>query len=73
MSYLVVEVKNKRSSALIALNQNKYDVIDCSNKTNCKMQGLGFKCPAYCPYIVEAKKFFRGFKTNFRVEVLSSS
>ncbi len=69
----ILEVKNKRSSAIIYINGQEVEVLECTNSTSCRIQGVkGLSCPQYCPFIVDAKKFVHGMKTKNKVEVLNT-
>ncbi|MET1125212.1 MAG: hypothetical protein ABWW66_08185 [Archaeoglobaceae archaeon] len=66
---LLVEVKNKRVSAILSVTEKSFKVLDCTNSANCRV--LGISCSASCPLIADAKRFVRGWRTRHRVEVLS--
>ncbi|WP_202320037.1 hypothetical protein [Archaeoglobus neptunius] len=68
----ILEIRNRRHSAVVYINDTKIEVLECSNTTSCKIQGVkGTGCPNYCPFIVDAKRYMQGLRTKFRVEVLS--
>lgn len=70
----ILQVKNRRHTAVIYVNGSKIEVVDCSNSTNCRIQGVkGGGCPSYCPFVVDAKRYVQGLRTKYRVEVLNPS
>ncbi len=69
---ILVEVRNRRVSAIIAVSDGDCEVLECENKQTCKIAGIASnRCPAYCPLVVDAKRFARGQSTRYRVDVLS--
>ncbi|WP_290597740.1 MULTISPECIES: hypothetical protein [unclassified Archaeoglobus] len=69
----ILEVKNKRNSAIIYIRDQNIEVLECSNSVSCRIQGVkGLGCPQYCPFIVDAKKYLHGMKTKNKVEVLNT-
>lgn len=70
----ILEVKNKRSSAVLYVGDEEIEVLECTNSTSCRIQGVkGLVCPQYCPFIADAKKFLKGMKTKHAVEILNPS
>ena len=70
---VILEVRNRYHTAVIYINNKNVEVVECTNSPSCKIQGVvSGRCPDYCPFIVEAKKFVGGVRTKYRVEVLSS-
>ncbi len=70
---VILEVRNRYHSAVIYINNKNVEVVECTNSSACRIQGVaGRRCPEYCPFVVEAKKFVGGLRTKYRVEVLSS-
>ncbi len=68
----VLQVKNKRHIVAVYVDGTSIEVIDCTNATNCRIQGVrGARCPSYCPFIADAKRYVRGLRTKYRVEVLN--
>lgn len=70
----ILEVKNKRSSAVLYFSDGEIEVLECTNTTSCRIQGVkGLGCPHYCPLIVDAKRFLKGMETKHAVEILNPS
>ena len=68
----ILEISSKRSTAIIAISEKNFEVLDCSNSMNCRIQGvIDSGCPKFCPFIVDAKRFVRGLKPKNKVEVLT--
>ncbi len=68
----ILEISSKRSTAIIAISKTNFEVLECSNFTNCRIQGIiDGECPKFCPFIVDAKRFIRGLKPRNKVEVLT--
>lgn len=68
---IIIQIRNRDNTAVIYVNEENFlEVIDCSNSKNCRIQGVG-KCPVYCPFVVDAKRYVQGLKTRYRVEVLN--
>ncbi len=73
MGSYILEVKNKRNSAIIYVKDQNIEVLECTNSTSCRIQGVKDSgCPKYCPFIVDAKKYLYGMRTKNRVEVLNT-
>ncbi len=69
----ILEVRNRHHTAVIFISNEDVEVVECTNRGACKVQGVtSGRCPNYCPFIAEAKKFISGLRTKYRVEVLSS-
>ncbi|MCS7121456.1 MAG: hypothetical protein NZ895_02510 [Archaeoglobaceae archaeon] len=66
---MLLEIKSKRLTAIVSVS-NKVRVLQCTNFSNCRIQGF-LNCPPHCPVVLDAKKFIRGFKTKNTVEILS--
>ncbi len=68
----ILEVSSKRATAIISINRGELEVLECTNSTTCRIQGvLSVNCPRFCPFIVDAKRYARGLKPKNKVEVLS--
>jgi len=68
----ILEISSKRATAVIAVNRGELEVLECTNASNCRIQGvLGASCPRFCPFIVDAKRYIRGLRPRNKVEVLS--
>jgi len=68
----ILQVKNRRHIAAVYVNGSRIEVIDCTNTTNCRIQGVrGAGCPSYCPFIADAKRYVQGLRTKYKVEVLN--
>jgi hypothetical protein len=68
----VLQVRNRHNIAVIYVSDSSFEVLECSNNPNCRIQGVkGSECPIYCPFIVDAKRYLQGMKTKYRVEVLN--
>ena len=67
----VLQVRNRRHVAVIYVRESSFEVLECSNSSNCRIQGVGSNCPNYCPFVVEAKRHLQGMRTKYAVEVLN--
>uniref|UniRef100_A0A7C3RE50 Uncharacterized protein n=2 Tax=Archaeoglobus fulgidus TaxID=2234 RepID=A0A7C3RE50_ARCFL len=68
----ILQVRNRRHAAAIFVDGSSFEVIDCTNSTNCRIQGVkGKKCPSYCPFVADARRYVQGLKTKYEVEVLN--
>ncbi len=68
----ILEISSRRATAIVVIDKGEIEVLECSNVSNCRIQGvLSDICPKFCPFIVDAKRYIRGLKPKNRVEVLS--
>ncbi len=68
----IFEIRVGRISAVVGIKDDEVEVLECSNYTNCKIQGvvtgnLSDGCPRFCPVIVAAKKHERRKNATVRI------